>query len=110
MVTGRHGLLSFLVHPDYIDEPRAQTVYECLLAQLAETRSRENLWVALPRDVAAWWRQRSRMRLVRHGRKWEVAGLGKERARIAYATLQDDRVVYELHSRPSALPRERRAA
>lgn len=96
LVLAKHGLLSFLVHPDYISEERAQKTYECLLVRLAEIRSQENVWIALPKQVAEWWRQRSQMKLVRQNRGWEVVGPGKERARIAYAMLQTDRVVYSI--------------
>ncbi len=96
LVLAKHGLLSFLVHPDYIIEERAQRTYERLLVRLAEIRSQENVWIALPKQVAEWWRQRSQMKLVRQDRDWEVVGPGKERARIAYATLQKDHVVYSI--------------
>ncbi len=98
LVLARHGLLSFLVHPDYIIEERAQRTYQRMLARLAEIRSRENVWIALPQQVAEWWRQRSQMKLVRQNRGWEVIGPGKERARIAYAALHKDRVVYSVGS------------
>jgi hypothetical protein len=96
LVLAKHGLLSFLVHPDYIIEERAQKTYRCLLARLAQIRSRQNVWIALPKQIAEWWRQRSQMKLVRQNRVWEVVGAGKDRARIAYAKLQNDRVVYTI--------------
>ena len=51
-----------------------------------------------------WWRQRSQMRLIRRGNRWEIEGLGKERARIAYARLKGNRVVYRLESPRPATP------
>jgi len=52
------------------------------------------VWVALPRDVNRWWRQRDRMVLTQKGENWSVEGEGSERARVAFATLQVDRLVY----------------
>ena len=36
------------------------------------------------------------MGLVRRENEWEIVGPGKERARVAYATLEGGRLVYEL--------------
>ena len=52
--------------------------------------------MALPREVNEWWHQRSQMRLVRRGNSWEIEGPGKERARVAYANLEGNVVVYQL--------------
>lgn len=98
LITNKHGLVSFIVHPDYIVKKRARDVYTALLAHLAELRSQGRLWMALPAAVNRWWRERSQMRLAPRGNKWEIEGLGKERARIAYATLEGSRVVYRLEA------------
>jgi hypothetical protein len=95
-IAERHGLASFIIHPDYVREPRAQDTYKALLAYLARLRSEQGFWIALPREVNRWWRQRSQMRLTRRGAQWEIEGDGKERACIAYASLEDDRIVYRL--------------
>jgi hypothetical protein len=39
---------------------------------------------------------RSEMSLVNEGGSWRIEGNGSERARIAYAVLVDDRIVYEI--------------
>ena len=36
MILAKNGLVSFIVHPDYINEDKAQAVYKDLLAMLAE--------------------------------------------------------------------------
>ena len=36
------------------------------------------------------------MKLVRNGSEWEIDGPEKERARIAYAILEDDQLRYEV--------------
>jgi hypothetical protein len=92
----KHGLASFIVHPDYILEPRLRRIYKSLLDYLSRLRSEEKLWIALPRDVNKWWRARSEMKLLRRGNKWVVEGPEKHRARLAYASLDGDRLVYQL--------------
>ena len=92
----RSGLISFIVHPDYVVEDRARRVYLNLLAYLSHLIAEQGLWTALPRDVDRWWRNRSQMELVRAGDRWHIEGPNNDRARIAYATLQGDRVIYSL--------------
>jgi hypothetical protein len=95
-VLRRNGLISFIVHPDYVVEPRARNVYLDLLAYLSQLIADKGLWTALPRDVNLWWRNRSQMDLVRDGKGWRIEGPDKDRARVAYATLQGDRLIYSL--------------
>jgi hypothetical protein len=92
----QNGLISFIVHPDYIMEKRAQNVYRALLAHLARLRDRERVWMPLPRDVASWWRRRSQMELVQENGAWQIRGPGSERARVAFASLAGDTVTYSL--------------
>jgi len=103
LISQKHGLISFIVHPDYLLAPRARDTYKALLFHLADLRSAGQLWIPLPGEVNQWWRERSQMRLVRRGDGWEIEGPGKERASIAYASVQGDRVVYSLE--PRARPR-----
>jgi hypothetical protein len=90
----KHGLLSFLSHPDYLIESRAQSAYRDLLAFLAELESEHKVWIALPNQVNEWWRQRSKMTLVPDGSGWRIEGPGKERARLAYAKLDGGELIY----------------
>jgi hypothetical protein len=97
LIMEKHGLVSFIVHPDYIMEERAREVYKALLDYVSRLRDERNVWVTLPRDVNRWWRARSQMRLVpEDGGAWRVEGPGQERARIAYASIKDDQLVYTL--------------
>ena len=102
LILEKHGLISFIVHPDYIIEKRAREVYEDLLDYLVELRAQENLWIALPKEVDGWWRQRSQMKLVHRDGSWQIEGAGKDRARIAYAHLDGERLVYSIASRTDA--------
>jgi hypothetical protein len=99
LISERHGLASFLIHPDYIRARRARETYKALLGYLAELRAERRLWLALPGEVNLWWRQRSQMRLARSGKGWEIEGPGKERARVAYARLEGDAVRYRREAR-----------
>lgn len=94
LVRANHGIINVLVHPDYVVEQRAQRTYEELLAYVSQLRANGDLWTPLPREVADWWRQRSQMRLALENGQWQVRGPGKERARIAYAELAGDEIVY----------------
>ena len=96
LVREQHGLISLIVHPDYILERRAQDTYRALLEYLAQVREEKNVWTPLPRDVAAWWRQRSQMNLVYKDDAWKVEGPGSERARVALACIAGDTVKYSL--------------
>jgi len=53
----RFGLIQVLSHPDrgYLGDADKRALYVELLDALA---GREQLWKALPREVAAWWRRR----------------------------------------------------
>jgi hypothetical protein len=97
LILEQNGLMSFIAHPDYLMEPRAREVYLELLTHLAKMHVDKNLWIALPGDVNRWWRNRSQMQLVRHGDQWQIEGPDAHRARVAYATLAGNRVVYTLN-------------
>ncbi|HEX6688752.1 MAG TPA: polysaccharide deacetylase family protein [Solirubrobacterales bacterium] len=52
------GMLQLLTHPDpdYLGRPATGRAYRDILAAIAD---RDDVWVALPKDVARWWRQRA---------------------------------------------------
>jgi hypothetical protein len=91
-----HGLINVIIHPDYSVSSRERAVFEALLSHLAKLRDERGVWIALPRDVARWWRQRSEMKLVEDENGLRIEGEGKERARIAYASEKDGRLAVEL--------------
>jgi hypothetical protein len=99
IIRKKHGLASFIIHPDYIVNTKAQDVYRALLTHLTVSRDQERVWIPLPEDVNRWWRERNQMNLVQDGNSWRIEGQGKERARLAYARLDGDRVIYEVDER-----------
>jgi hypothetical protein len=98
MILARNGLATFLVHPDYIIDRNARSVYQELLEGLREARTRDLLWFALPGEIDEWWRARNLMSIVREGNSWRIVGAGAERAKLAFAKYADGQVVYELAS------------
>ena len=96
LIMDKHGLISFIVHPDYIHTAREQSVYEELLRYLICLREEKDVWIATPGEVNRWWRARSQMKLVRRGSNWEIQGRETERARLAFAVLDGDGLSYEI--------------
>jgi hypothetical protein len=91
-----NGLISFIVHPDYMRDASARSVYAELLEHLCVLRSNRQTWIALPNEIAAWWRLRSQLSLVEANGQWRIVGEGSDRARLAYAAIDNDRLTYEL--------------
>jgi len=96
MIREKHGLTSFIIHPDYVNEAWSSRIFDELLGYLSELRANHGVWMALPKEVDSWWRARQEMRLVEQDGTWKVIGPQAERARIAYASIQDGRVVYRV--------------
>jgi len=101
LIRRKNGIISVLTHPDYLLEERARRVYSSLLENLRTMIDREKIWAALAGDVDLWWRARRQMKLVRKDNEWEITGPEKERARLAYAILDEGRLFYELAEVPS---------
>jgi len=96
MIRERHGLISFIIHPDYVNEPWSSNLYDALLRYLAELRSDHSVWIALPKEVDTWWRARRKMRLILQDGAWMILGPEAERARVAYASTKNGRIVYRV--------------
>jgi hypothetical protein len=94
LIMKRDGLISFIVHPDYVMKARERVIYEELLAYLAGLREKKGVWITTPGEVNRWWRQRAEMRLVEEGEDLRIEGPGSERACIAYASEQDGRLFF----------------
>lgn len=98
LIRGKNGLISFICHPDYLIGRRARRTFESLLAHLRTTIDSHRVWAALPGEVDVWWRARQKMKLVREGAQWKIEGPGSERARLAYARLDGERIVYTVEA------------
>jgi len=93
-VSARNGLLSFIVHPDYLLESRARTTYCGLLEFLTRCRSECGTWMTTANELNTWWRLRSRMHLVEQEGTWRIEGPGSERAGVAFAAIKGRRISY----------------
>jgi hypothetical protein len=102
MILAHHGLISFIVHPDYITHPAECEQYCKLLEHIQSLRETRSIWVALPGEINRWWRERSQLRLVSDGDHWQIRGRGRERARLAFATLVKGKVTYRIADRLGA--------
>ena len=100
LILQKNGLLSFIAHPDYLIDRRCRGVYEALLVYLRKIVDRDAIWATLPGEVDRWWRARAEMSLVQDGTGWRIEGPEKERARVAYASLDGDRIVYTIDETP----------
>jgi hypothetical protein len=96
LVLQKNGLVSFIVHPDYILEKQTRSLYIDALQYLRELGNKTPLWFALPGEVEVWWRERSRMNIVKKGNSWSIDGAGSERAVLAFARNVDGKIVYDL--------------
>lgn len=101
IIMEKHGLMSFIVHPDYIINPQRRRIYEALLACLCCMEEESGVWITTPGEVSRWWRQRAGMRLLRGPDGWRIEGPGSERACLAYAILDGDQLQYEVDGVPA---------
>jgi hypothetical protein len=104
LILRKHGLMSFIVHPDYIIGRKEGDTYQQLLACLRSLQSERNVWMPTPGEVDSWWRQRSQMTLVEDGDGWRIEGNGSERARVAYASERDGALEFCLAPATSRIP------
>lgn len=106
LILQQNGLISFIVHPDYLLEERARDVYTSLLDRLSQLRAESKMWIPLPRQLNDWWRSRNEMCLIKEGSTWQIHGPEAHRARVAFASLEDGRVVYSFDSeiQPHEIP------
>lgn len=95
-ILNKNGLISLLIHPDYVIERKARSLYCELLSYLHGLAVQQRLWFALPGEVDEWWRARSQMRVVLRDGKWCIEGRGSERAVVAFAIDAGDHIEYEV--------------
>lgn len=102
MIISRHGLVSFITHPDYLLEDRSMKVYRSLLSYVSELGHEKQIWLALPGEINDWWRHRREMRVVLRDGNWAVEGPSCGRARLGFARVEGDRLCYSVEPGSSA--------
>lgn len=70
------GLAMLITHPDYLDTPKRQDEYRRFCEHVANLPDK---WLTLPREVAAWWRQREASTIQLGG---QISGPAAERGRV----------------------------
>ena len=96
LIRHKHGLISFITHPDYLTSAAAQSVYRRLLSHLAELREYARVWITSAGELNDWWRQRAQLRIVEDATHLRIEGRGSERARIAYAEEYGGQLVFRV--------------
>jgi hypothetical protein len=96
----RNGLISFIAHPDYLTTQKYREIYEALLTYLRLVVDRDTIWATQPGEVDKWWRARREMKLVEAGKGYRIEGPESNRARLAYAMIDGDRIVYTIDKNP----------
>ncbi len=93
VISANNGLISFNIHPDYLKGKKAMDTYTSLLAYLKDFVAANDVWAALPGDVAGWWRARDNMSITSAS---EISGPDHKHlalARRALAYLKCDQLV-----------------
>jgi hypothetical protein len=96
IIVAKHGLMSFIIHPDYVMDDRQRAVFEALLDHLVQLRRDQNVWITTPGEVNRWWRQRAQLQLVEKNGDWQIEGPGSDRACLAWASEVDGRLSLSL--------------
>jgi hypothetical protein len=95
LILEKNGLVSFIIHPDYVIEAEARSVYVKLLDHLRKLHAEKHLWLALPTEIDSWWRARSKMAVEKIGNSWRVVGEQADRAVLAFAKNVGGKLIYE---------------
>jgi hypothetical protein len=95
LIADKNGLISFIIHPDYVMQDEVKRLYKDLLTYLQAFQA-TGMWVTLPSEVDWWWRARSKMKLVLSDDEWRIEGEEAEHAIVAYARNAGGKLVYEI--------------
>ncbi|MBX2991944.1 MAG: hypothetical protein KF749_12375 [Bacteroidetes bacterium] len=91
-IISNRGLVNIIIHPDYMLSDENLRYYEEFLRFIT---SKENLWFALPKDVAQWWRNRSHSNVILTNPNQPVIdGPACDRGIIVWASLGKTGVEY----------------
>jgi peptidoglycan/xylan/chitin deacetylase (PgdA/CDA1 family) len=89
-IARKGGLVTVLVHPDYVLTEERLERYDELLSFLGAL---EGGWHALPRDVASWWRRRADLEArQRRGESLDMDALRAANASVVWASEEDGQI------------------
>lgn len=74
------GMAMLITHPDYLDVDERISIYQQFCEHLVEQRG---FWLALPSEIATWWRARLLSCLSREIDQELISGPANQRGRIA---------------------------
>jgi YD repeat-containing protein len=81
-IRDRGGMVLVLTHPDYAHDQRLADGYQMLLDTFAADCT---AWRALPREVAAWWRERAASTISGSGDAWSIDGPASGTGQVCFA-------------------------
>ena len=99
IIMNNFGLISCIIHPDYIFGKKEMLVYEQLLSYMSKLRDERGIWVTTPTKVNRWWRAREQMSLTLDHGSWRIAGPESSRARVAFARIEEGELRFQLAPR-----------
>ena len=92
-IIANHGLINIIIHPDYMLSDEHLRYYEEFLKFIT---SFEDLWFALPRDAARWWRRRSQSEIINlEGVGPIIQGPAADEATVLWAVVDGNTVEYK---------------
>jgi peptidoglycan/xylan/chitin deacetylase (PgdA/CDA1 family) len=91
-IIDNNGLVNIITHPDYLRSEERLAMYDQYLRFLAGKR---DIWHALPRDVARWWKARTQMRCERAPEGARIVNDLYGRAQAVWACERGDEIVFD---------------
>lgn len=76
LIRSLSGMGMLITHPDYLDSPQRQDEYRRFCEHVSTL---SDSWLALPREIASWWRQRHASEIQTDG---TISGPASERGRV----------------------------
>lgn len=70
-IIAQGGMVLINVHPDYMNSPLRQKLYEEFLHYM---KQQQGIWNPLPKDAARWWRDRSKSTVIRKNDSMTIEG------------------------------------
>ena len=95
-IAGQGGMVLINVHPDYMNSSDRLGLYDEFLRYM---KQKQGMWHALPRDVARWWKDRTKSTLVRKNDTFVIEGPAAGVAAVLKTKVEDGMLVDTIASR-----------